>query len=251
MRKLVQCLALALLVLATPLSASALDVPSLKGRVNDYADMISPGTERDLDESLAELQRTDGTQVVVLTVPSLQGDSLEDFSMRVLEAWKIGQKGKDNGVLLLVSRDERTVRIEVGYGLEGRLTDVLAGHLIDQIMTPYFRLEQYDKGFEEGVEGIVAGVHGEYSLDQSSIPGVNQWTILAAVLFLGVGLVYFCRRSYTNKYGWNPEKDQANAAAAGFEDWAHEGRRHHRGGGFSRFSGGGGGFGGGGASGSW
>jgi uncharacterized protein len=143
-------------------SACALDVPQLTGRINDLAGMISPEVEADLDTRLAELEQKESTQIVILTVPSLEGDPIEDFSIRVAEAWKIGQKGVDNGVLFLVSRDDREVRIEVGYGLEGRMTDLLAGRIVDSDVVPLFRAGQFDAGFRKGVESIILAVQGEY-----------------------------------------------------------------------------------------
>ncbi len=99
----------------------ALDVPQLKSRVNDYAGMISEETEQTLEARLAEFEQTDSTQLVILTVSSLEGDSLEEFSIRTASQWELGQKGRDNGILLLVSKGDRLSRIEVGRGLEGRL----------------------------------------------------------------------------------------------------------------------------------
>jgi uncharacterized membrane protein YgcG len=107
--------------------ALALDVPPYKGYVNDYADMISPQEEMKLERALQSFELTDSTQVAILTIPSLEGDSLEDFSIRTVDQWKVGQKGKDNGVLLLVAKNDRKIRIEVGRGLEPVLTDLLSG----------------------------------------------------------------------------------------------------------------------------
>jgi uncharacterized protein len=131
-------LALALSLACGPL-ASALDVPQLTGRVNDYANMISPSARAAITQKLEQLEASDSTQVVVLTVPSLEGEDLEGFSIRVAEAWKIGTKEHDNGAILLVARDDRAVRIEVGYGLEGRLTDLISGRIIRQIIYPNSR----------------------------------------------------------------------------------------------------------------
>ncbi len=144
------------------MSVFSLDVPPLRGRINDYANMISPQTKRVLNEKLKALEDSDSTQVVILTIPSLKGDNLEEFSMRVVEKWKIGQKGLDNGVLLLVVKNDRKVRIEVGYGLEGRLTDLLAGRIVDYEIIPAFKRGDYDKGFINGVNAIIAAVKGEY-----------------------------------------------------------------------------------------
>ena len=99
-----------------PCVAATLEVPTLKGRVNDSGGMLPPEAEARIEALLKDLEEKDSTQVVVLTVPSLDGDSLEDFSMRVAERWKIGRKGLDNGAIMVIARDDRKVRIEVGYG---------------------------------------------------------------------------------------------------------------------------------------
>ncbi|BAH75210.1 TPM domain-containing protein [Solidesulfovibrio magneticus] len=142
--------------------ALALDVPRLTGRVNDTAGMLSKDAVSRLDAALADFQRTDSTQLVVLTIPSLQGEPLEDYAIKVAQAWGIGQKGKDNGVLLLVSKGDRKVRIEVGYGLEGRLTDALTGRIIDHAIVPAFKAGRFDAGIEAGVAAIIEGARGEY-----------------------------------------------------------------------------------------
>lgn len=153
-----------LLSLAVPLvvPAAALEVPALKGRVNDYAGMLSPATENRLEALLKELEDKDSTQVAVLTVPSLKGDSLEEFSLRVAERWRIGQKGLDNGAILVIARDDRKVRIEVGYGLEGRLTDLVAGRIIRDRIVPEFRAGRFDQGVLNAVESVAEVVRGEF-----------------------------------------------------------------------------------------
>jgi uncharacterized protein len=143
--------------------ASALQVPALKGRINDYAGLLSSGTAQQLEAALAELERTDSTQIVVLTIPSLEGDSLEDFSIRVAEQWQIGQKGKDNGALLLVAKNDRKIRIEAGYGLEGKLTDLVSGRIIRNVMVPQFKMGRFDQGIIDGVAAMVGVVRGEYT----------------------------------------------------------------------------------------
>jgi uncharacterized protein len=145
-----------------PWAAAALEVPALKGRVNDYGGMLPPEAERRLETLLKELEEKDSTQVAVLTVPSLDGDSLEDFSMRVAERWKIGRKGLDNGALLVIARDDRKVRIEVGYGLEGRLTDLTAGRIIRDRIVPEFRAGRFDQGVLNGVVALTEVVRGEF-----------------------------------------------------------------------------------------
>jgi len=145
-----------------PWAAAALEVPALMGRVNDYGGMLPPEAERRLETLLKELEEKDSTQVVVLTVPSLDGDSLEDFSMRVAERWKIGRKGFDNGAILVIARDDRKVRIEVGYGLEGRLTDLTAGRIIRDRIVPEFRAGRFDQGVLNGVVALTEVVRGEF-----------------------------------------------------------------------------------------
>ena len=119
--------------------AYALDVPQLKGYVNDYANMISPQAAAQLENELKAFERSDSTQIVILTVPSLEGEVLEEYGIKVAEAWKIGWKGKDNGVISLVAKQDRKMRIEVGSGLEGKLTDLTAGRIVDLVVKPRFK----------------------------------------------------------------------------------------------------------------
>ena len=150
--------------------ALALEVPVLRTRVNDYAQMLSPATERQLETALAEFERTDSTQIVILTIPSLEGDNLEEFSIRVAEKWKIGQKGLDNGAILLISKNDRAMRIEVGYGLEGKMTDLMAGRIIRDVITPRFRAGQFDQGVLEGVQAMIQVTRGEFKADPQARP---------------------------------------------------------------------------------
>jgi len=178
------------LLLMVPLAAHALDVPPLKGRVNDYADMLSPSAEGRLDLLLQELEASDATQIVVLTIPSLDGDSLEDFSIRVAEQWKIGQKNLDNGAILLIAKADRKLRIEVGYGLEGRLTDLTAGRIISQIIVPRFKAGQIDQGITTGVEAMVEAVRGEFTATEAPSRGRGPDQRSGNGLF-GLMLVFF------------------------------------------------------------
>lgn len=142
--------------------AHALEVPKLQGRVNDYAGMISPQTKSTLEQTLKAIEQSDSTQIVIITIPSLQGEVLEQFSIKVAEAWKIGQKGKDNGVIFLVSKNDRKMRIEVGRGLEEKITDLRAGRIIDEVIKPRFRTGDFDGGFTEGIASIIAASKGEF-----------------------------------------------------------------------------------------
>jgi len=154
---------LLLACLAVP--APALQVPRYQGYVNDYADMISPETRGQLERALQSFDLSDSTQVAVLIIESLEGDNLEDFSIRVVDDWQIGQRGRDNGVLLLIAEKERKMRIEVGRGLEGVLTDLAAGRIIDNVITPLFKDGRYDEGVAAGVGAIIKTVRGEYTAD--------------------------------------------------------------------------------------
>ncbi|HHP7236356.1 MAG TPA: TPM domain-containing protein [Desulfobacterales bacterium] len=179
-------LVVCVVVLAAAAAAAALEVPRLQGRVNDYAGLLSPATAQQLDAILADLERTDSTQIVVLVVPSLQGDSLERFSMQVAEDWKIGQQGFDNGAVLLIARDDRKIRIEVGYGLESSLTDLTAGRIIRNIIVPRFREGQFDQGVIDGVGAMVGVVRGQYSPPQKPRRTGSGADTFAPLLFSAV-----------------------------------------------------------------
>ena len=140
---------------------SALEVPYLAGRVNDQANMLEDGFEAQLEERLRLLEEETGAQVAVLTIQSLKGDPLEDFSMRVAETWKLGREDADNGVLIVIVRDERRMRIEVGYGLEGALTDAQSGRIIDHLMAPRFREGDFNGGVGAAVDAVSSAIRGE------------------------------------------------------------------------------------------
>jgi uncharacterized protein len=140
----------------------SLEVPALKGRVNDLAEMLSPSSERTLEQTLKQFEQTESTQIVVLTIPSLRGDSLEEFSIRMAEQWKIGRKELDSGAILLVARADRKLRIEVGFGLEGRLTDAMSGRIIRNIIVPEFRAGRFQQGIVNGVHAMMDAVRGEF-----------------------------------------------------------------------------------------
>lgn len=162
----------------------ALEVPELKGRVNDYANMLSPSTENQLNVALQELEQTDSTQIVVLTIPSLEGDSLEDFSIRVAEKWKIGQKGLDNGAILLIAKRERKLRIEVGYGLEGKMTDLMSGRIIRDVIVPHFKSGQFDQGVIEGVQAMIGVVRGEFKATSKPKSARSRRPAFGSIFFL-------------------------------------------------------------------
>lgn len=162
-----KCLFLAIFFfLCLPFAAYGLEVPRLQGYVNDYAGMISPPAKSKLEEALRTFEQSDSTQIVILTIPSLEGEDIEKFGINVGDAWKIGQKGKDNGAILIVSKQERKIRIEVGYGLEGKLTDLTAGRIIDLVIKPRFKQEDFDGGFIAGVSSLIDAARGEFRAEQ-------------------------------------------------------------------------------------
>ncbi len=173
-------------------TAYALDVPKLQGYVNDYADMISPSAEAELENELKAFEQTDSTQIAILTIPSLEGEVLEDFSIKVAEAWKIGQKVKDNGVIFLVAKQERKIRIEVGRGLEGRLTDLMAGRIIDLVIKPRFKRGDFDGGFIAGISALIDATRGEFKADRNHRPQKHERSsqILTFLIFGGFILLF-------------------------------------------------------------
>jgi len=187
------CLTLAFVfcvVLFTGGGAQALDVPPLKGRVNDYAGMISAGVRAQLENELKAFEQSDSTQIVILTIESLEGDALEDFSIRVAEAWKIGQKGKDNGAILLVAKKDRKTRIEVGRGLEGKLTDLTAGRIVQLVINPQFKRGDFDAGFSSGIRAMIDATRGEFKADSGRRAVAKKRSLASALPFLIFGGIF-------------------------------------------------------------
>jgi uncharacterized protein len=156
------------LLLVLAFRSMGAEIPFLHGRVNDVAGMLSDAAVTELERILKQHEDSTTNQVVVLTIPSLEGEPLEEYSIRVAETWKIGTAENDNGVILLIVRDERMVRIEVGSGLEGSLTDAACGLIIRREIVPRFREGDYDGGIRGGVEAILASIAGEYKADEES-----------------------------------------------------------------------------------
>ena len=193
-------LSVLLAALVCSLPAQALEIPPLKKRVNDFAQLLSPATVNQLEAVLTALETTDSTQLVVVTIASLQGANIESVSLKIAEQNRIGQKGYDNGALLLVARDDRKLRIETGYGLEGTLTDLVAGQIIRNVITPQFRNGNFDQGVINGVDAMISAVKGEFQAAASSegnlrggddIPG-----LLASLVFVSF---FFGSMFRTNK----------------------------------------------------
>ncbi len=168
---------------------AGLEVPYLSGRVNDLAALLNDAAKQRLEQKLAEIERTTGAQVVVLTVPSLEGENLEEYSHRVASTWKLGQKEKDNGVLFLIARDDRKMRLEVGYGLEAVLPDLASRRILDNLVRPRFRDGDFEGGIEAGADAIAKNLRGESlppeALADQSHEEIPWWL----ALILGVAFI--------------------------------------------------------------
>ncbi len=152
-----------LLALALAAPAAALEVPFLSGRVNDHAGLLSPEAKESLESKLKDFEARTGHQVAVLTLDSLEGAPLEDFTLKVARTWELGRQGQNDGVLFLISRDDRKLRIEVGHGLEGSLPDALAGRIIQFEVVPRFRSGDFAGGIAAGADAIIASIDGAYA----------------------------------------------------------------------------------------
>ena len=256
-------LACALFALSFAGRASALEVPALEGRVNDRAGVLSGEARQRLERELEQYQQKSGHQFALLTLKSLEGDPLEDFSMRVVERWKLGDKARDNGLLLLVVTRDRKVRVEVGYGLEGTITDALSSRVIRNVIAPAFRKGDYEGGIERAFEALMAADFGgkvdiPEAAPVTSPRGAPPIGIVGIVLLLlifgpfvaaGAFLSRGASRGYGRRRGGWDSWSAGGFGGGGFGGGSFGGGSF--GGGGGGFSGGGGSFGGGGASGSW
>ena len=155
-------LAACLLAAAAPLAAQTLQpVPKLEARVTDLTGTLTAGEQSDLEQQLSAFEARKGAQIAVLVIATTQPEAIEQYSIRVAEAWKLGRTKPDDGVLLLLAKDDHATRIEVGYGLEGALTDATSNRIIDEIMVPLFRQGQYFAGINAGVAQIMKIIDGE------------------------------------------------------------------------------------------
>ena len=184
--------------------AFAVGVPAMNGRVNDYAKIIRESDEREIEEYLAGLERSSGIQIAVLTMPSLDGEDISSFGIRVADKWKLGDKEKDNGAILIVAYAEHDLRIEVGDGLEGSLTDAKCGLILRNVIVPEFRDGNYSGGIMKGVKDMGAIAAGDESAvsrsvregednsgDDSLVPVfvIIVWLIYLNIIFIFI--IYF------------------------------------------------------------
>jgi uncharacterized protein len=269
---------LALLLCGTAQAEVA--IPPLQQRVTDLTATLDAAQTQALEARLAEFESDKGAQLAVLIVPSTQPETIEQFSIRVVDAWKLGRKGVDDGALLLVAKDDRVLRIEVGYGLEGALNDATANRIVEEVIVPYFKRGDFYRGVDAGLAAMMKVVGGEPLPPPERATTTGSFDI-EAVLFVVFGVVVVVGGILRALFGRLPAA-LLTGGGLGLLAWLTVapllvallvglmvfifvllgGSRHgfggHGGGGFGHggfggggFSGGGGGFGGGGASGRW
>ena len=184
-----------LALLLTTLSARAeVAVPPLTARVTDLTGTLSGEAVTRIEAKLANLEAKKGSQIAVLIVPTTQPEEIEQFGIRVEDAWKLGRKGVDDGAYLIVAKNDRRVRIEVGYGLEGALPDAIANRIVAETITPHFKLGDYDGGVEAGIDQMISVVNGEplpepdRKWERSSGLG-HLFPLLLVVVFVASGVL--------------------------------------------------------------
>ncbi|HSA81640.1 MAG TPA: TPM domain-containing protein [Geminicoccaceae bacterium] len=248
-------LLLALVIPASAVRAAEPEFPPLTGRVVDEAGLLSERDQAELEAALARFEAETTSQIVVATLESLQGLPIEDYGYQLGRHWGIGQEGKDNGALLIVAPEERAVRIEVGYGLEGELTDALSRTIIETRILPHFRAADFAAGIKAGVAAMIEALGGSYDpalppvqvRDREDAPSPIPLAIALPIMALIVlNRLSGGRRRRRSRYGYG-----GPVIVPGGWHGGRNGGGGSRGGGGGGFSGGGGGFGGGGASGRW
>ena len=261
--------------LLLPMAALAAALPALTGRVVDQAGMMDAATRVLIEQKLADFERQGSDQIVVATVESLDGEAIEPYANRLFRAWGLGQAGENNGILLLISRDDRKMRIEVGYGLEGTLTDLHSKLIIENDLVPAFRAGDFSGGIEKAVDDIIMvlqgnpeelearGARNQRSSDIEDWIPVIFITIWAILFFGGFAMAIlppiFGEKIGPGRYRWLGMVFEVNRSGSSRRSrrgsgwsgggWSSGGGGWSSGGG--GFSGGGGSSGGGGASGGW
>ena len=240
----------ALLVASTGRAAEVIP-PAPRAHFNDYAGIVRADVTRRLDAELTQFERDTSNQIVVAIFPRMQSESsIEDYTVRVKQAWGVGQKGRDNGAVLFVFSQDRSLYIQVGYGLEGVLPDALCKQIIENEITPRFRQGDFTGGMEAGVRAMLAATRGEYqgtgrTVGEGRRRGNGLSPIAAIAIFIGMIILSVIRSASrrSDVYGGRGRSSSWNTWGGGGGGWG--------GGGGGGFSGGGGGGGGGGAGGKW
>lgn len=278
-RCLVAVLMLPLLLAAAWAMADEIAVPSLVHRVTDLTGTLSAEQQASLEAKLQQFEQQKGSQIAVLMLPTTQPEEIEQYSIRVVEAWKLGRKGVDDGVLVLVAKDDHKMRIEVGYGLEGVVPDAIAKRIVAEVMKPSFKQGDFFGGLDAATDKLIGLINGEALPQPKGQAAYNgQWeNMLPFLLFGALILGSIMRRIFGNFLGGAASGGLIGAAvwilggglvialflafiafiltmSGGLRAIQGLGGGGYRGGssgGNDTFSGGGGGFGGGGASGNW
>lgn len=180
---------LTIFLFVSSLTVHAQSFPKPSGYVNDFAKLYSPAFVNDLEQDLSEFEASTSAEISVVTVENLQDTTIDEYSVKLFEEWKIGKEKSDNGVLLVIARDEREVRIEVGYGLEGVITDARAGRIIRDEIVPEFKKEDFEAGTSQAVSTLMSYIRGE-SVPEPAAPS-RDWSWLSDIIpFLFFGVVY-------------------------------------------------------------
>ncbi len=235
------------------MSAAETLPPAPTAYFNDYAGLVPAADAQRLDARLRQFAEQTSTQILVAVFKDLPSPSLEDFTVRTAQSWRVGRKDWDNGAVLFVFVDDRKMRIETGYGLEGALPDQLAARILDNEVRPRFRAGEWTGGLEAGIDAMMAATRGEYTAPPPRKQGVPLVAILIIVLFVVLFLWLASQGSQNvhvgrtyNQRGWRRDRGYwGGGGSLGGGGWSGGG------GGGGGFSGGGGSFGGGGASSSW
>jgi uncharacterized protein len=214
LRRGIAAAGLLLLVLAAPAFAQQA-VPPRSARVTDLTNTLPANARATLDAKLAAFEARKGSQIAVLLVATTAPESIEQYSLRVAEAWKLGRAGVDDGVLLLVAVQDRRARFEVGYGLEGAVPDALARRIIAEQLAPKFRDGDYAGGIDAGVDALIGLVNGEPLPEPAAeTPNVEPWGALPVLLVFAAFLAPVFRRMFGTLFG-----SVALGAGAGFVVW--------------------------------
>lgn len=246
-----------LLLLAGTAGAADKDfppVPNPPRLVNDLAGSMSAEQVKKLEDQLVEFDKTTSTQITIVTIKNLGGYDVAQYATELANRWGIGRKGKDNGVLIFSSMEDRKINISTGYGLEGVLTDAMCGRIIRNEMAPEFKEGRYFEGFRKASEAVIAATKGEYTADPADeksapVPAAVILIILIILLLIWLGGKSGGGGSYMSGRGFSGLGPFIGGGMGGFGGGRRGGGFGGGGGGFGGF--GGGGFGGGGASGSW
>ena len=252
-RKILHAAAVVVLAVAPALAVAEVNVPPNDGWVTDLAGMLNTQQERELETLMQAYKDGSGNEIALLTVPSLEGEALERYALEVGRAWGMGEKEKHNAGLLLIARDDRKIRIEVARGLEGNLTDSIAGRIIRNVIAPQFKRGRMYDGMREGIVAMQAAAGGDYASIPKSRGGGSKGMGFAGIIPVIIFLIFFVNvvaRS-GGRMGCLPWLALGALSTSGRRSsgW-HGGGGGFSSGGFGGF-GGGGGFSGGGASGGW